>query len=79
MIPFFNTGKQGLEKSSLPRPRVIRPQFTNRKTLLVIVFIGVGKCINTLNPGETMNSQYYIEFVRKIGEKWRVLRSSPFK
>ena len=61
--PFFSKLENKVwTKSSLPRPRLIRQQLTNRKTLLVIVFTGDGKYS-----------------VRKIGEKWRILRSSPFK
>ena len=37
--PFFSKQENKVwTKSSLPRPRVIRPQFTNRKTLLVSHF-----------------------------------------
>ena len=61
-----------------PRPTVIRPELTNRKTMMSIVFTGNGKVsVDVTEAGETIDSERYIEFVRKTGEKWRTLRSDP--
>jgi histone-lysine N-methyltransferase SETMAR len=61
-----------------PRPRVLRPQLTFRKTMLSIVFTGNKKVHAdvTLN-GETVDSESFIAFVHKTGELWRMLRTDP--
>jgi transposase len=61
-----------------PRPRVIRQELTFKKTMLSIAFTGNGKVnMDVTEKGETIDSQRYIEFVRKTGDLWRTLRSDP--
>lgn len=61
-----------------PRPVVIRPGLTPRKTMLCIAFTGNGKvCAKVTHPGETVDSDWYINFVHQTGEQWRKLRSDP--
>lgn len=61
-----------------PRPVVVRPQLTCRKTMLSIVFTGNGKVsADVTEAGETVDSERYIQFVHITGEKWRTLRSDP--
>ena len=46
--------------------------------MLIFAFTGDGKCcVDTLRPGETLDSVRYVQFVRTVGDKWRMLRSSP--
>lgn len=60
------------------RPRVIRQEMTFKKTMLSIVFTGNGKVhMEATKKGETIDSQRYIDFVRKTGDLWRTLRSDP--
>jgi histone-lysine N-methyltransferase SETMAR len=59
-----------------PRPTVVRPQLTFRKTMLSVVFTGNGKVsADVTERGETVDSERYIAFVHKTGELWRKLRS----
>jgi hypothetical protein len=61
-----------------PRPRVIHEQMTFKKTMLSIAFTGNGKVsMDVTEKGETIDSQRYVEFVRKTGDLWRTLRSDP--
>jgi hypothetical protein len=61
-----------------PRPRIIHEQLTFKKTMLSIAFTGNEKIImDGTNKGETIDSQRYIEFVKKTGDLWRTLRSDP--
>jgi len=63
---------------SEPRLRVVRPQLTNKKTLLLVAFTGDGKLsVENTAPGDTVTSERYIEFVRHTGDRWRHLRRSP--
>lgn len=63
-----------------PKPTVVRPKLTNKKTLLLLAFTGDGKVsADVCAPGQTLNSQGYVEFVRATGEKWRHHRTSPVK
>jgi transposase len=62
------------------KPTVIRPQLTNKKTMLLVAFTGDQKVnVENADPGETINAERYIEFVRSTGEKWRHLRRTPIK
>ena len=64
--------------SSCPRQRIVRPKLTNRKTRLLFAFTGDGKShIRAIDPGTTVNSEVYIDFIHQLGERWRKLRSSP--
>ena len=61
-----------------PRPQVICPELMFKKTMLSIAFTGNGKVsADVTEVGETVDSQRYIGFVHKTGEKWRTLRSDP--
>ena len=62
------------------RPRVVKKNLTNQKTLLVFAFSGDGKVhIEALEPNETLTSERYVDFVHKTGELWRKLRTTPTK
>jgi histone-lysine N-methyltransferase SETMAR len=79
-IPFEMTAPKENNKvwiaPQTPRPRVIRPQLTFRKTMLSIVFTGNGKVSAVVTEaGETVDSDHYIQFVHRTGELWRKLRS----
>lgn len=61
-----------------PRPRIVREQLSGKKTMLLMVFTGDGKFnIHATEPGETVDSQRYVNFLHDTGEKWRKLKSSP--
>ena len=63
-----------------PRLRVVKPKLTNRKALLLVAFTGDKKIsVETLKPKETVTSESYVTFIRRTGDKWRTLRSSPTK
>lgn len=65
---------------STPKPRVVRSKLTNEKVLLILAFTGDGKCyMEYVAPGEKITSERYVEFMHKLGENWRKLRSSPTK
>lgn len=81
-IPFALAGCKEENKvwiaPQTPRPSVLRPQLTFRKTMLSIVFTGNKKVHADVTwNGETVDSEYYIAFVHKTGELWRTLRSDP--
>ena len=61
-----------------PRPRVVLPKLTKKKTMLLVAFTGDGKSnIHATANNETVSSERYINFIKDTGEKWRRLRSSP--
>jgi hypothetical protein len=61
-----------------PRPTVIRPELTFKKTMMSIVFTCNGKVsVDVTERGETVDSERYIEFVHKTGENRRKLPSDP--
>jgi histone-lysine N-methyltransferase SETMAR len=61
-----------------PRPHVLRPQMTFRKTMLSLVFTGNKKIhADVTFNGETVDSERFISFVHKTGELWRMLRTDP--
>lgn len=63
-----------------PRPRIVRPKLTNRKTMLLFAFTGDGKChCQSADPGETVTSEVYVDFIHTIGEKWRTRRNNSTK
>lgn len=63
-----------------PKLTVVRPKLTNKKTLLLLAFTGDQKIsADICSPGETVNSERYVEFVRSTGEKWRHVRRHPKK
>jgi transposase len=63
-----------------PHPTVVRSKLTNKKTLLLLAFTGDGKIsAEKCAPGETINSERYVAFVRSTGEKWRHVRTNPRK
>jgi hypothetical protein len=81
-IPFDMVGNKADNKvwipPQAPRPKVVRPQLTFRKTMLSIVFTGNGKVnMNVSEKGETVNSESYVDFVHQTGDRWRRLRSDP--
>lgn len=57
------------------RHTIVRPKLTNRKALLLLCFTGNKKVvIEALPYGETVDSQRYITFLKKVGDNWRTLR-----
>ena len=61
-----------------PKPTVIRPQLTNKKTLLLLAFTGDRKISGDVcAPGETVTSERYVDFILSTGEKWRHVRHHP--
>jgi hypothetical protein len=58
-----------------PRPAVVRPQLTAKKTMLCIVFTGNGKVFAEVTErGEVVDSEWFVDFVHQTGEHWRKLR-----
>jgi histone-lysine N-methyltransferase SETMAR len=81
-VPFNMIGSKEDNKvwiaPETPRPTVCRPELTFKKTMMSIVFTGNGKVsVDVTERGETVDSEWYIGFVHKTGEKWRKLRSDP--
>jgi transposase len=63
-----------------PRPHVVRPSLTPRKTMLLVAFTPSKRfSLRTTGPNETVNAESFIDFVRCTGNKWRSLRSQPIK
>lgn len=61
-----------------PRPQVARPALTNRKTMLMVAFTANGRfSVRATAPGETVNSELFVDFMKTTGNKWRTLRKSP--
>lgn len=61
-----------------PRPQVVRPSLTLRKTMLLVAFTPTGRfSVCATEPNETVDSDKFIEFVRHTGDKWRNLRCNP--
>ena len=62
-----------------PRPQVVRSSLSNRKTMLLVAFTANKRfSVCATAPNETVDSQLFIDFMRKTGDKWRTLRSNPF-
>lgn len=61
------------------RPTVIRDSaMTKRKTLLSVIFTPNKKFhVQGTSVSETIDADYFINFLRTTGEKWRCLRSDP--
>lgn len=61
------------------RPQVQSPtSMTDKKTLVLLVFTCDKKLsLEALPYGTTIDSQVYIDFCRKTGDRWRVLRKNP--
>lgn len=81
-IPFELTGSKQDNKvwipPETPRPTVVRPQLTFKKTMLSLVFTGNGKIwADATEKSETVDSERYVQFVHAAGEHWRKLRSDP--
>lgn len=61
-----------------PRPRAVRPQMSDRKTLLLLAFTPSGRfSVQAMPRRSTIDSEVYVDFVRATGEKWRKLHSDP--
>lgn len=62
------------------RPQVARPALTNKKTMLLVAFTANKRfSVQATGPNETVDSQLFIDFLRKTGDKWRTLRSDPIR
>ena len=62
------------------RPQVARPELTNKKTMLLVAFTANKRfSVQATGPNETVDSQLFIDFLRKTGDKWRTLRSDPIR
>ena len=60
------------------RPRVVKEGLTYKKTMLLLAFTEDKKVYMTsTSRDETVDAEFYVEFVRQIGEHWRKLRSHP--
>jgi transposase len=60
------------------RPRVVRQCLTPRKTMLSVIFTCNKKfCMAVTSAGQTVDADYFINFLHETGEKWRKLRSDP--
>lgn len=60
------------------RPRIVKQGISSKKTMLSLMFTGNKKFhIQTTGKGQNIDNQYFIEFLRKAGDKWRCLRSDP--
>ena len=58
-------------------PKVARIQQTAKKTLLLLAFTGDGKfCLKSNAPRETVNAEYYCDFVQSTLDKFRRERTS---
>ena len=57
-------------KKNAERPRVVRSELTNRKTLLLIAFTPNKKLSIEATEGESVDAIRYIEFVQNTGLKW---------
>ncbi|KAI6653105.1 Transposase [Oopsacas minuta] len=61
-------------------PRLVQPQLTNRKALIILAFIGDRKFSVALSrPKGTINAKVYIDFIQSTGERWRKLHTNPIK
>ena len=59
---------------------VVRSILTNRKNMLLVALTSDGKVhIEYCEPGKTVTSSVYIDFITVLGNKQRVLRSSHTK
>lgn len=62
------------------RPRVVRPNIADKKSMLLVAFTCSRRfSVQALPQGKTVDSEAFIQFVRKTGDKWRTLRSHPIK
>ena len=60
------------------RSQVIRRTLSDKKVLLLFAFTPNKRfSISALAPGETVNSECIINFVKHTGNLWRTLRSNP--
>ena len=70
--PLTKEGNKVWVDPSEPRPRVVRPFLTHKKTMLLFMFTGDGKLnVEAFEPGKTVTAEVYIEFLRSTGDKWR--------
>ena len=60
------------------RPQVVRRNISSKKVMLLVAFTPSKKfSVTAMPPGENVNSETIIEFVRHTGDLWRCLRSQP--
>jgi hypothetical protein len=61
------------------RPTVVRDTaMTTRKTLLSVIFTANKKFyVQATEKSETIDSEYFVNFLRSCGNKWCMLRSDP--
>jgi len=61
-----------------PRPQVVRRTISAKKVMLLVAFTPSKRfSISAVRPGENVNSESIIAFVRHTGNLWRCLRSQP--
>jgi hypothetical protein len=77
----FNPSRQRSKVWLAPnakKPQCPKVKKTAAKTLLLLAFTPNKRFhVRCLPPGQMMNSEAYIDFLRNTGEKWRTLRSNP--
>lgn len=82
-VVYFNEGptKRGSRvwiTKNEKRPQCVASRLSNRKTMLVIAYTSNKRIsIEGYASGSTMDSEAYVNFIRKTGDKWRMLRSAP--
>ena len=60
------------------KPRVVRDSAMTTKKLLSVIFTANRKFhVQATKKGEQIDSEYFIDFLRTCGNKWRALRSDP--
>ena len=60
------------------RPRIVKEGLTYKKTMLLLAFTEDKKIyMKATSRGETVDAEFYVEFVRQVGEHWRKLRTHP--
>jgi len=61
-----------------PRQRVLRTEMTSKKTLLLVSFTPNKRFSVSATPqGVTLDAQAMVDFIRRTGDLWRILRSNP--
>lgn len=68
-----------LEKHQ-PRPQVVRRNISSKKVMLLVAFTPSKRfSITAMPPGQNVDSETIIQFVRHTGDLWRCLRSQPIR
>ena len=63
-----------------PRHHVVRPKISDKKVMLLFAFTPNGRfSLKAIRPGETVDSECIIQFIKHTGDLWRSLRSRPIR